>query len=162
VQSPIGEGEEPDDYQRLLLKALGDRLVEAGAELLHLQVRHIWYEDPSASSEPADLLAQSYKGIRPAIGYPSAPDHRGLGEVWELLDLERRPHLGMTLTESFAFTPEASVAGLYFGHPDSKYFSLNGSVALDQVMDYAARSKQSLSDTEKWLSTSLSYTPGAV
>eukprot|EP00929_Paragymnodinium_shiwhaense_P061884 TRINITY_DN30912_c0_g1_i1.p1 TRINITY_DN30912_c0_g1~~TRINITY_DN30912_c0_g1_i1.p1 ORF type:complete len:1340 (+),score=305.23 TRINITY_DN30912_c0_g1_i1:118-4137(+) len=161
VQSPIGEGEEPDDYKRLLMKALGDRLVEAGAELLHLQVRRLWYEEEASIADPASLLEQSYRGIRPAIGYPSAPDHRGLNDVWQLLDLERRPHLGMQLTESFALTPEASVAGLYFGHPDSKYFSVQGSIAADQVQDYAERSGQAFAVAEEWLAPSLSYTPGA-
>ena len=125
---------EHDDYRSIMVKALADRLAEAFAEWLHLQARREWYE-PDAAPTSEELIAESYRGIRPAFGYPACPDHSEKRRLFDLLDAGSA---GIELTESFAMTPAAAVSGLYFGHPDSKYFAV-GRLGRDQVEDYAAR-----------------------
>ena len=115
-----------------MVKALADRLAEAFAEWLHLQARREWYE-PDAAPTSEELIAESYRGIRPAFGYPACPDHSEKRRLFDLLDAGSA---GIELTESFAMTPAAAVSGLYFGHPDSKYFAV-GRLGRDQVEDYA-------------------------
>jgi len=143
---------EHDDYRAIMVKALADRMAEAFAEYLHEQVRRSWYEKgPKLSNE--DLIGEKYRGIRPAFGYPACPDHTPKRTLFDLLDA---PSIGMELTESFAMTPTAAVAGLYFAHPDSRYFMV-GKVGRDQVTDYARRTSMPLADTERWLRPILGY-----
>jgi 5-methyltetrahydrofolate--homocysteine methyltransferase len=143
---------EHDDYRAIMIKALADRLAEAFAEYLHEQVRREWYESsPRLSSE--ELIAERYRGIRPAFGYPACPDH---SEKQTLFDLLGARSIGMELTESGAMTPTAAVAGLYFAHPQSKYFMV-GKIGRDQVEDYARRKNMSLAEVERWLRPNLSY-----
>lgn len=135
-----------DDYNAIMVQALADRLAEAYAEKMHADARRAWgLEHETPSNE--DLIAERYQGIRPAFGYPACPDHRPKGTLWELLDAER---LGMTLTESYAMWPAASVSGLYFSHPESRYFGVN-SIDRDQLEDYSARLGCSIADSERWL-----------
>ncbi len=141
-----------DDYTAIMVKALADRLAEAAAEWLHLETRRAWYE-PEAAPTSEDLVAERYRGIRPAFGYPACPDHSEKGRLFELLGAEE---LGMALTESFAMTPASAVSGLYFGHPAAKYFAV-GRVARDQVEDYAARKGVAVEDAERWLRPNLAY-----
>jgi 5-methyltetrahydrofolate--homocysteine methyltransferase len=138
-----------DDYQAIMVKALGDRLAEAFAEYLHLKVRkEIWgYASDEQLDNPA-LIAEDYKGIRPAPGYPACPDHLEKPTIWKLLQVEER--IGVTLTESMAMWPAASVSGYYFAHPESKYFGL-GKIKADQVEDYAQRRGVSVEVAHKWL-----------
>jgi 5-methyltetrahydrofolate--homocysteine methyltransferase len=146
--------EEHDDYRAIMAKALADRFAEAFAEYLHERARFDWgYEHERRSSE--DLVAERYRGIRPAFGYPACPDHTEKGRLFELLDA---PSVGMELTESFATLPAASVSGLYLHHPEARYFSV-GRLARDQVSDYAARKGIDLTEAERWLSPNLSYSP---
>jgi 5-methyltetrahydrofolate--homocysteine methyltransferase len=149
-----GYAAEHDDYRSIMVKALADRLAEAFAEYLHEVARREWYESGERLSNE-ELIAESYRGIRPAFGYPACPDHSEKRTLFELLRAEA---IGMTLTESFAMTPGASVSGLYFGHPAARYFSV-GRVARDQVEDYAARKGVSVAEAERWLSPNLSYDP---
>jgi 5-methyltetrahydrofolate--homocysteine methyltransferase len=143
---------EHDDYHAIMVKALADRLAEAFAEYLHEVARRSWYEEgPRHSSE--DLLGEKYRGIRPAFGYPACPDHTEKQTLFDLLDA---PSIGMELTESFAMTPTAAVAGLYFGHPDSRYFMV-GKVGRDQVADYARRKGMPIGEAERWLRPILGY-----
>jgi 5-methyltetrahydrofolate--homocysteine methyltransferase len=143
---------EHDDYRAIMVKALADRLAEAFAEYLHEVVRRSWYEKgPKLSGE--ELIAEKYRGIRPAFGYPACPDHTPKRTLFELLDA---PSIGMELTESFAMTPTAAVAGLYFAHPDSRYFMV-GKVGRDQVTDYARRTSMPLAEAERWLRPILGY-----
>jgi 5-methyltetrahydrofolate--homocysteine methyltransferase len=143
---------EHDDYRAIMIKALADRLAEAFAEYLHEQVRREWYESgPRLSSE--ELITERYRGIRPAFGYPACPDH---SEKQTLFDLLGARSIGMELTESGAMTPTAAVAGLYFAHPQSKYFMV-GKIGRDQVEDYARRKNMSLAEVERWLRPNLSY-----
>jgi 5-methyltetrahydrofolate--homocysteine methyltransferase len=143
-----------DDYNSIMTKALADRLAEALAELVHKEVRAQWYaNDESLSSE--ELIAEKYRGIRPAPGYPAAPDHTEKRTLFELLGAEK---LGIHLTESFAMTPAASVSGLYFAHPQSRYFAV-GKLGPDQVRDYAARKGMSVEEVERWLAPNLGYEP---
>jgi 5-methyltetrahydrofolate--homocysteine methyltransferase len=147
------EGEH-DDYRAIMVKALADRLAEAFAEWLHAQARREWYApDEELSSE--DLVAERYRGIRPAFGYPACPDHSEKGKLFELLGAEEA---GLELTETYATTPAASVSGIYLGHPDARYFSV-GRVARDQVEDYARRKGLSLTEAERWLRPNLGYEP---
>ena len=125
---------EHDDYRSIMAKALADRLAEAFAEWIHLEARRAWYE-PDASPTSEELVAERYRGIRPAFGYPACPDHSEKGRLFELLDA---PETGIELTESFAMAPAASVSGLLFGHPDARYFAV-GRIGRDQIEDYAAR-----------------------
>ena len=146
--------EELDDYRSIMAKALADRLAEAFAEWIHLEARRAWYE-PDASPTPEELVAERYRGIRPAFGYPACPDHSEKGRLFELLDA---PETGIELTESFAMAPAASVSGLFFGHPDARYFAV-GRIGRDQIEDYAARKGIAPSEAERWLRPNLGYEP---
>jgi 5-methyltetrahydrofolate--homocysteine methyltransferase len=145
---------EHDDYRAIMVKALADRFAEAFAELLHLRARREWYE-PDAAPTSAELIEERYRGIRPAFGYPACPDHSEKRRLFELLEADS---VGLALTESFAMTPAAAVSGLYFAHPDSKYFAV-GRLARDQVEDYAARKGIELEEAERWLRPNLAYDP---
>ncbi|MDT5023720.1 MAG: 5-methyltetrahydrofolate--homocysteine methyltransferase [Micromonosporaceae bacterium] len=139
-----------DDYRAIMVKALADRLAEAFAEHIHLQARRDWYE-PDAKPSLEDLHAERFRGIRPAFGYPASPDHSQKEDLFDLLDA---PHLGMGLTESFAMTPAASVSGLLFAHPSSRYFTV-GRIGRDQAEDYALRRGRDLAEVERWLRPNL-------
>ena len=140
-----------------MLKALADRFAEAFAERLHERIRtEFWGYTPDESFDNEHLIKESYKGIRPAPGYPSCPDHTEKDLLWKLLRVEE--NTGIVLTESYAMYPTASVSGWYFSHPDSRYFGL-GKINRDQVNDYAQRKNSDLKIIEKWLSPSLGYNP---
>ncbi|WP_445452882.1 methionine synthase [Flavobacterium sp. 25HG05S-40] len=142
-----------DDYNSILVKALGDRLAEAFAEYLHLKVRkEIWGYASDESLSNQDLIDEEYKGIRPAPGYPACPDHLEKPTIWKLLDVEQE--IGVRLTESMAMWPASSVSGYYFAHPDSKYFGL-GKIKEDQVIDYAKRRGISTEQATKWLNPNI-------
>ncbi len=144
-----------DDYSAILLESLADRLAEAFAERLHERVRtEFWGYAPSERLDAAGLLAEKYQGIRPAPGYPACPEHTEKQEIWDLLDVQR--NTGIELTESMAMWPGAAVSGLYFSHPDSRYFVL-GRLGRDQVSDYAGRKGWTVAEAEKWLSPNLGY-----
>ncbi len=143
-----------DDYQSIMVKALADRLAEAFAEYTHLQARRDWYE-PDANPGTGELLAEGFRGIRPAFGYPACPDHSPKRTLFGLLDAGA---LGMTLTESCAMTPAASVSGLLFAHPGARYFTV-GRIGRDQAADYARRQGTSLREAERWLRPNLAYDP---
>ncbi len=146
-----------DNYSAILSKALADRLAEAFAEHLHERVRReFWGFAPDEVLSPADLIKESYRGIRPAPGYPAQPDHTEKGTLFKLL--EPGENAGMALTESFAMTPGASVSGLYFSHPQSLYFGV-GKIEKDQVESYAMRKGMSVEKAERWLSPILNYDP---
>ena len=148
---------EHDDYQAILAKALADRLAEAFAERLHAVVRQTWWGyAPSEHLASAELLAERYRGIRPAPGYPACPDHTTKRALFDLLDVPGRA--GITLTESYAMWPAASVAGWLFSHPDAFYFGV-GRLGKDQVEDYARRTGQPVPEVERWLGPNLGYTP---
>jgi 5-methyltetrahydrofolate--homocysteine methyltransferase len=143
-----------DDYNSILVKALGDRLAEAFAEYLHLQVRkEIWGYASDENLSNQDLIAENYKGIRPAPGYPACPDHLEKPTIWKLLNVEQE--IGVTLTESMAMWPASSVSGYYFANPESKYFGL-GKIKQDQVEDYSKRRNISLEQATKWLAPNIS------
>ncbi len=147
-----------DDYQSILAKSLADRLAEALAERLHERVRTgLWGYAPEERLSKAELISESYRGIRPAPGYPACPDHSQKEVLFGLLDVEAR--IGMRLTETFAMHPGASVAGWYFAHPESAYFGL-GRIGRDQLEDYAARRGISVPEAERLLGHSLAYEPG--
>ena len=146
-----------DDYRAIIVKALADRLAEACAEYLHARVRREWGYAPGESLSNADLIAERYRGIRPAFGYPACPDH---SEKFALLDLLRAADVGITLTESAAMMPAASVSGLYFAHPEARYFTV-GRVGRDQVACYAARKGVDVASVERWLAPNLAYDPAA-
>jgi 5-methyltetrahydrofolate--homocysteine methyltransferase len=145
-----------DDYNSIMAKALADRLAEAFAEFLHQRARCDWGfgQDEDLSNE--ELIREKYRGIRPAAGYPACPDHTEKLILWELLQVSGRA--GITLTESCAMWPGASVSGLYFSHPDSKYFAV-GKLGRDQVLDYQVRKTMPLVEVEKWLGPYLNYEP---
>jgi 5-methyltetrahydrofolate--homocysteine methyltransferase len=143
-----------DDYGAIMSEALADRLAEAFAEYLHQRVRREWGYGASESLSPAELIAEKYRGIRPAAGYPACPDHSEKGTLWRLLDVER--NVGMRLTESFAMWPGSSVSGLYFAHPEARYFTL-GKIEREQVEDYARRKGMSVQEAERWLAPNLNY-----
>jgi 5-methyltetrahydrofolate--homocysteine methyltransferase len=143
-----------DDYQSILVKALADRFAEAFAEYIHLQARRDWYE-PCADPSVQELHAERFRGIRPAFGYPASPDHSQKQALFDLLDAAA---LGLALTESGAMTPAASVSGMLFAHPDSRYFSV-GRIGKDQVTDYARRRGMDLPEVERWLRPNLAYEP---
>jgi 5-methyltetrahydrofolate--homocysteine methyltransferase len=146
-----------DDYHDIMLKALADRLAEAGAEYLHEKVRKEWWGyAPNEKLENENLIKEQYAGIRPAPGYPACPEHSEKITLFKLLNVEK--NIGISLTDSFAMYPTASVSGFYFGHPESKYFGL-GKIGEDQVLDYAMRKSISKTQAEKWLSPNLAYTP---
>ena len=148
-----------DDYSAILVKALADRLAEAFAERLHQRVRkEFWGYAGSEALGPEELIAEKYRGIRPAPGYPAQPDHSEKATLFRLLDSEART--GVRLTESFAMWPGASVCGLYFSHPQSHYFGV-GRIERDQVEDYAHRKNWTIAETERWLAPILNYDPSA-
>ena len=155
IEGPLKRFEEAmDDYNALMLKALADRLAEALAEHLHLRMRReFWGYAPDEQLTNDDLIAEKYRGIRPAPGYPACPDHQDKETIFGLLNAEE---IGMSLTESLAMYPAASVSGYYFAHPESKYFAV-GKLAKDQVEAYAAMRGISLELAEKWLSPNLNY-----
>ncbi len=142
-----------DDYSAIIVKAIADRLAEAFAEYLHAQARKDWGFGDALSND--DLIDEKYRGIRPAFGYPACPDHSEKGRLFALLDARSQ---GLDLTESFAMTPAASVSGLYFAHPQSKYFAIQR-VGPDQVEDYARRKGMSTTEVERWLRPVLAYDP---
>lgn len=144
-----------DDYSSILVKALSDRLAEAFAESLHQQVRHVWGYGQTENLSPEELIKEKYRGIRPAPGYPAQPDHTEKRSLFDLLQVEK--NTGITLTESFAMYPASSVSGLYFAHPEAKYFAV-GRLERDQVLDYSRRKGISLAEAERWLSPNLNYT----
>ena len=139
-----------------MVEAIADRLAEAFAECLHKQVREEWGYGRCESLSNDELIHEKYRGIRPAPGYPSCPDHTEKGAIWRLLDVEK--NAGILLTESFAMWPGSSVSGLYFAHPESRYFNV-GKIERDQVADYAARKGMSLAEVERWLGPNLNYDP---
>jgi 5-methyltetrahydrofolate--homocysteine methyltransferase len=144
-----------DDYSAIMVKALADRLAEAFAECLHQRARREWGYGASESLSNEELIAEKYRGIRPAFGYPACPEH---SEKTKLFDLLQAPELGITLTESFAMLPAASVSGIYLAHPEARYFAL-GRVNVDQVEQYARRKGVSVRQAERWLGSSLAYDP---
>ena len=145
---------ERDDYQSIMVKALADRLAEAFAEHTHLQARRDWFE-PGADPALEDLHAERFRGIRPALGYPASPDHSEKQELFRLLGAGQ---FGMSLTDSYAMSPAASVSGLIFAHPASRYFTV-GRIGRDQAADYAARRGVPLAEVEHWLRPNLGYEP---
>ncbi|MGA9449967.1 MAG: methionine synthase, partial [Verrucomicrobiia bacterium] len=145
-----------DDYNAIMAEALADRLAEAFAEYLHKRVREEWGYGKAEKLTPDDLIAEKYRGIRPAAGYPACPDHTEKQILWKLLDVEKRT--GIKLTESFAMWPGSSVSGLYFAHPESKYFAV-GKLGRDQLLDYHVRKGMTLLEVEKWLGPYLNYDP---
>ena len=148
-----------DDYNSILVKALADRLAESFAERMHQRVRREFWgyaADETLSNE--DLIAEKYRGIRPAPGYPACPDHTEKSTLWKLLDPEK--NAGITLTESFAMWPAASVSGLYFAHPKAAYFGV-GKIERDQVENYAGRKGMTVKEVERWLAPNLNYDPHA-
>jgi len=145
-----------DDYNAIMAEALADRLAEAFAECLHKRVRDEWGYGCSENLSNEDLIHERYRGIRPAPGYPACPDHTEKGTLWRLLDVER--NTGIQLTESFAMWPGSSVSGLYFAHPESRYFSL-GKIERDQVADYGERKGMTVQEVERWLGQNLNYDP---
>jgi 5-methyltetrahydrofolate--homocysteine methyltransferase len=145
-----------DDYNAIMAEALADRLAEAFAEFLHKRVREEWGFGKAEKLSTADLIEEKYRGIRPAAGYPACPDHTEKAILWNLLDAEK--NTGIKLTESFAMWPGSSVSGLYFAHPESKYFAV-GKLGKDQIEDLAKRKGKSLSEMERWLGPWLNYDP---
>jgi 5-methyltetrahydrofolate--homocysteine methyltransferase len=146
-----------DDYAAILLKALADRLAEAFAERMHERVRkEFWGYATGEALSNEQLIAEQYRGIRPAPGYPACPDHTEKATLWQLLDAER--NAGITLTDSFAMWPGAAVSGLYFAHPEARYFGV-GKIERDQVEDLARRKGKSVAEMERWLAPNLNYEP---
>jgi 5-methyltetrahydrofolate--homocysteine methyltransferase len=145
-----------DDYHSIMAKALADRLAEAFAELLHAKARREWGYGRSEHLSNEELIDEKYRGIRPAPGYPACPDHTEKRILFDLLDAERST--GIQLTESFAMWPAASVSGLYFAHPDSRYFAVDR-IGRDQVENYAARKAMNVAEIERWLAPNLGYEP---
>ncbi len=145
-----------DDYNAIMAQALGDRLAEALAELMHKKVRDFSGYGKTENLAMKDIIREKYRGIRPAPGYPACPDHTEKPALFALLDATTAT--GITLTESCAMSPASSVSGMYFNHPDGKYFAV-GKLGRDQIEDYAARKKISVADAEKWLGPYLDYTP---
>lgn len=147
-----------DDYSSILVKALADRFAEAFAEAMHEKVRkELWGYGADEALSPDELIAETYRGIRPAPGYPAQPDHTEKTTLFRLLDAEK--NTGVTLTESFAMWPGSSVSGLYFSHPDAYYFGV-AKVERDQVVDYAERKNMPVAEVERWLGPILNYIPG--
>jgi 5-methyltetrahydrofolate--homocysteine methyltransferase len=144
-----------DDYHAIMVKALADRLVEAFAEYLHARARREWGYGADEQLTHDELITERYRGIRPAFGYPACPDHSEKRKLFDLLQAERA---GISLTESFAMAPAASVSGIYLAHPAARYFTV-GRIGRDQVEDYAARKGMNLEEVERWLSPNLGYTP---
>ena len=142
-----------DDYRSIMVKSLADRLAEAFAELLHARARKDWGYGADEKLSNEDLIAERYRGIRPAFGYPACPDHLPKRPLFELLNA---PEVGIELTETCAMMPAASVSGLYFAHPEARYFTV-GRLGRDQVEDYAKRIGLSVEETERWLASNLGY-----
>jgi len=138
------------------IAAIADRLAEAFAEFLHKRVRDEWGFGRLEKLTTNDLIEEKYRGIRPAAGYPASPDHTEKEILWDLLDAEK--HTGIKLTESFAMWPGSSVSGLYFAHPESKYFAV-GKLGRDQLLDYHLRKGLTLQEVERWLGPWLNYNP---
>ena len=147
---------EHDDYNAILAEAIADRLAEAFAEYLHKRVRDEWGFGRLEKLTTNDLIEEKYRGIRPAAGYPASPDHTEKEILWDLLDAEK--HTGIKLTESFAMWPGSSVSGLYFAHPESKYFAV-GKLGKDLVEDLAKRKGKTAIEMERWLGPWLNYNP---
>jgi 5-methyltetrahydrofolate--homocysteine methyltransferase len=146
-----------DDYSAILLSALADRLAEAFAEHLHERVRRdFWGYAPDEALSNEDLVAEKYRGIRPAPGYPAQPEHSEKATLFKLLDAEAK--IGVKLTESYAMWPGSSVSGFYYSHPDSRYFGV-GKIERDQVADYARRKGWDIATAERWLAPLLNYDP---
>jgi 5-methyltetrahydrofolate--homocysteine methyltransferase len=149
---------ELDDYNAIMAEALADRLAEAFAECLHKRVREEWGFGRTENLTNEQIIAEEYRGIRPAAGYPACPDHTEKGTLWQLLDVENKA--GIKITESYAMWPGSSVSGLYFAHPQSRYFGL-GKIDRDQVLDYHLRKGMTVQEVERWLGPNLNYDPGA-
>ena len=148
-----------DDYSAILLRALADRFAEALAERMHEKVRReYWGYAPDEALANEQLIAEAYRGIRPAPGYPAQPEHSEKATLFKLLDAEAR--IGVRLTESYAMWPGSSVSGFYFSHPESRYFGV-GKIERDQVEDYARRKGWSVEEAERWLGPLLNYNPRA-
>jgi 5-methyltetrahydrofolate--homocysteine methyltransferase len=145
-----------DDYNAIMAEAIADRLAEAFAEYLHKRARDEWGFGGAENLTKEDFIEEKYRGIRPAAGYPACPDHTEKAILWDLLDAEQQT--GIKLTESFAMWPGASVSGLYFAHPESKYFAV-GKLGKDQIEDHARRKKVTVAENERWLGPWLNYTP---
>ena len=146
-----------DDYNKIMVKAVADRLAEAFAEYLHEKVRkEYWGFAPDENLANDELIRENYQGIRPAPGYPACPEHTEKKKIWQLLDTEKR--IGMQLTSSYAMWPGAAVSGWYFSHPEAKYYAV-AAVQKDQVEDYAKRTNMTLEEAERWLSPNLGYEP---
>jgi len=158
IERKIAEFEaKHDDYNAIMLKVLADRLAEAFAEHLHERVRReFWSYDPDETLSNEDLIAERYRGIRPAPGYPACPDHTEKGPLFRLLDVQA--NAGMQLTESYAMLPASSVSGFYLSHPEASYFAV-GKLGRDQIEDYARRKAMTVSEVEKWLAPYLAYEP---
>jgi 5-methyltetrahydrofolate--homocysteine methyltransferase len=145
-----------DDYNSIMVKALADRLAEAFAELMHERARGEWGCEPDDGLSREDLIAEKYRGIRPAFGYPACPDHTEKGTLWELLAAD---DVGISLTEHFAMTPGASVSGIYLAHPKARYFAV-GPIDREQVEEYATRKNMTVAEAERWLQPNLGYQQG--
>ena len=145
---------EHDDYNAIMAEAIADRLAEAFAECLHKRVRDEWGYGRTENLSKDDFIHEKYRGIRPAPGYPACPDHTEKGTIWRLLDVQK--NTGMLITESFAMWPGSSVSGIYFAHPEARYFSL-GKIDRDQVADYSQRKGMSVAEVERWLGPNLNY-----
>ena len=144
-----------DDYHAIMVKAIADRLAEAFAEYLHARARKDWGYGAGEHLSNDDLIHEKYRGIRPAFGYPACPDHSEKTKLFALLDAGRT---GISLTESCAMIPAASVSGLYFAHPQAKYFNV-GRIGRDQLEDYARRKGMDVAEAERWLASNLAYEP---
>ena len=147
---------EGDDYNAIMVQAVADRCAEAFAELLHQRARNDWSFGAEEQLTNEQLIAEEYRGIRPAAGYPACPDHTEKRTLFDLLDAEA--NTTVELTSSFAMTPAAAVSGLYFAHPDARYFAVDR-VTKDQIEDYARRKDRPVAEIEKWLSPNLAYEP---
>jgi 5-methyltetrahydrofolate--homocysteine methyltransferase len=145
-----------DDYNAIMVKALADRLAEAFAEMLHERARRDWGYEPEEGFTNEELIAEKYRGIRPAFGYPACPDHSEKATLWKLLGADE---VGISLTEHFAMRPGASVSGIYLSHPQARYFAV-GSIDRDQVNDYARRKNMTVAEVERWLQPNLGYARG--
>jgi 5-methyltetrahydrofolate--homocysteine methyltransferase len=146
-----------DDYNAIMAEALADRLAEAFAECLHKRVRDEWGYGREEKLSIPELIHEKYRGIRPAPGYPACPDHTEKGTIWQLLDVEAKT--GIKLTESYAMWPGSSISGLYFAHPESRYFAV-GKIDREQIADYAERKGMSVAEAERWLAPNLNYDSG--
>jgi 5-methyltetrahydrofolate--homocysteine methyltransferase len=146
--------EQGDDYQAIMVKALGDRFAEALAEFVHKEVRSLWGYGKNEQLSLERVIKEEYRGVRPAPGYPACPDHTEKEKIWKLLKVKEQ--IGLSLTESYAMTPASSVSGFYFSHPEARYFNV-GKIDKDQVVDYAKRKGMAIEEVERWLSPNLGY-----